>query len=197
MSVPAPLKQQFRAEARERLAALTPAERRDGSLRIARRIESAPGFARAAGVLGFVPLPSEPDLGPLLLAAAARRLVAVPRWDAATGEYAPAQVLPGDAWVKGPDGVPEPSPSAPRIGWERLDLILVPGLAFDRRGWRLGRGGGYYDRLLAHAPLARRWGVAFDPQLVAEVPLEPHDVKLDTLVTPDHWLTFEERASFS
>ena len=62
-------------------------------------------------------------------------------------------------------------------------MILVPGLAFDLRGGRLGRGRGYYDRFLAGAT-GLRVGVCFEDQIVADVPLEPHDLRMDFVVTP-------------
>lgn len=66
----------------------------------------------------------------------------------------------------------------------RLDLLLLPGAAFDRRGGRIGYGRGYFDRLLAQTrPDALKAGLAFDCQLVDEVPMGPHDVRLDVVVT--------------
>ena len=69
----------------------------------------------------------------------------------------------------------------------RLDLALVPGLGFDARGHRLGRGKGHYDRLLAGFG-GRKIGVAFDFQIMAEVPCEAHDIVLDDIVTPARWI---------
>jgi 5-formyltetrahydrofolate cyclo-ligase len=65
----------------------------------------------------------------------------------------------------------------------RGDLVIVPGLAFTRAGARLGRGGGHYDRLLDGVE-ATSLGVAFDIQLVDDLPLEPHDRGVDLVVTP-------------
>jgi 5-formyltetrahydrofolate cyclo-ligase len=71
-------------------------------------------------------------------------------------------------------------------------LIIVPGLAFDRQGNRLGRGGGYYDRLLfaerQKSPSAIAVGVGFDHQLIDEVPHEQHDQRVDLLCMPSHGL---------
>lgn len=64
-----------------------------------------------------------------------------------------------------------------------VGLLLVPGLAFDRAGYRLGRGGGYYDRLLGNVPRAVCHGICFDLQLVPEVPVESHDEPMGTIVT--------------
>jgi 5-formyltetrahydrofolate cyclo-ligase len=61
--------------------------------------------------------------------------------------------------------------------------VVVPGVAFSQDGHRLGRGGGHYDATLAQMPRAVRLGVAFEAQLVAELPREPHDAPLDAVVT--------------
>lgn len=64
-----------------------------------------------------------------------------------------------------------------------FDLIVVPGMAFDRNGHRLGRGKGYYDRFLCHYPTLKKIGLCFDFQLVAVVPFEPHDILMNEVIT--------------
>jgi 5-formyltetrahydrofolate cyclo-ligase len=79
----------------------------------------------------------------------------------------------------------EPLPECPVVPPSEIDLILIPGLAFDRTGRRLGRGGGFYDRFLADPGLrATRCGVLFDCQLLPEIPADPHDIRVDFLATP-------------
>ena len=91
--------------------------------------------------------------------------------------------------VTGSFGILEPSPDAPITPVEQLDLILCPGLGFGRDHSRLGRGRGYYDRLLASKrPDARTIGLAYDPQIVDHVPTEAHDIPLDYLLTPSGWI---------
>jgi 5-formyltetrahydrofolate cyclo-ligase len=70
------------------------------------------------------------------------------------------------------------------------DLIIVAGLAFDKKGYRVGYGGGYYDTFLAGQPEALKVGVCFPFQMMEEVPLEPHDIKLDGICMPstDDWV---------
>jgi 5-formyltetrahydrofolate cyclo-ligase len=70
----------------------------------------------------------------------------------------------------------------PFCDYERIDVVLVPGMAFDAAGRRLGRGRGYYDRFLAAHPHVYKIGVCFPFQRVAEVPAEPHDVVMDEVV---------------
>ena len=83
-------------------------------------------------------------------------------------------------------GVREPRGGRPAVDVKQLDLILVPGLGFDRRGGRLGRGRGYYDRLLS-CSVAKRIGVAFTEQCVPEAPVEPHDMRMNCIVSPAGW----------
>ncbi|MGR9086780.1 MAG: 5-formyltetrahydrofolate cyclo-ligase [Gammaproteobacteria bacterium] len=86
-------------------------------------------------------------------------------------------------------GILEPPPSrwgepGKEIPCEQLDLIMVPGVAFDRHGGRLGNGAGYYDRLLASVrPDAVLCGVCFESQLLEEIVTEPHDIAMDCVLT--------------
>lgn len=88
----------------------------------------------------------------------------------------------------GPLGILQPAAGTTVIDVDRVDLVIVPGVAFDAQGNRLGYGGGYYDRLLARMPRARRVGLCFDGQLVGEIPIESHDVAMHTIVTPTRTL---------
>jgi len=98
----------------------------------------------------------------------------------------------GDPWEEGPYRIPEP----PRLPgreprYEGFDLILVPGVAFDRSGRRLGHGRGYYDRFLGALPDAiPRVGLGYSRQLVDEVPVETWDVPVHTLVTEEGVIRF-------
>lgn len=87
--------------------------------------------------------------------------------------------------VRGAFGILEPSPEAPVVAPDSIDVVLVPGVGFDAHGFRVGYGGGYYDRLLPLLENAVRVGIAFDEQLLAK-PLhrEEHDEPVDVIVTP-------------
>jgi 5-formyltetrahydrofolate cyclo-ligase len=83
-------------------------------------------------------------------------------------------------------GIREPKAENIRpMPYSEIDAILVPAVAFDRRGYRVGYGGGYYDRFLPQVPRAIRIGLAFSCQVVAEIPAEPHDVPVDRMVTEE------------
>ena len=143
-------------------------------------------------ILFFAPLPEEVDVWPLLIEALmVGKGAALPRFDSATKTYVACRVEnPDRDVVSGKFGIREPGALCPRILPPRVDLILVPGVAFDLNGWRLGRGKGFYDRLLASLQSVK-CGVVFDQQVVTEVPAEEHDVRLDCLLTPTRWTEFQ------
>jgi 5-formyltetrahydrofolate cyclo-ligase len=160
-------------------------ERAVASARLVERLAQAPWFATASAILFFAPLPDEPDIWPLLESALAdRRFIALPRYDSREQEFRAARITnPATDIANGRFGIREPSATCPEAPLNRLDLVLVPGVAFDTRGWRLGRGKGFYDRLLSQV-CGKTCGVAFDEQIVEAIPAEPHDVRLNCILTP-------------
>jgi len=91
---------------------------------------------------------------------------------------------PAAELAAGTHGIREPSPALPQIAVERIDAFLCPGLAFDLHGGRLGRGRGYYDRLLADArPDALKIGVCASYQIVPDTFAQPHDVRMDRVIS--------------
>ncbi|MEP7328593.1 MAG: 5-formyltetrahydrofolate cyclo-ligase [Betaproteobacteria bacterium] len=161
-------------------------EHRAASLRIANAICATPAFAAARCVLLTLPHKSEWDMRPVFTAAlAAEKTVVLPRVN--TGirmlELHRVTDLTRDVGT-GFRGIPEPLEYMPRVGTKAIDWILVPGVAFDLTGRRLGYGGGFYDRLLSQvsADVPRIAG-AFDLQVVNDVPAAPHDLKVDRIVT--------------
>ncbi len=142
--------------------------------------------ATAGNWAGYQALPDEPDLGPAYERLGRERGV---KWFfpvVAADGLRFFHVGGGDkaAWLAGPWGLREPDPArAEEIELGALDGVLVPGVAFDRRGARLGRGKGYYDRAL-QTYKGIKVGIAFDRQLSADdLPVEPHDVRMDWIVT--------------
>ncbi|HTT70920.1 MAG TPA: 5-formyltetrahydrofolate cyclo-ligase [Anaeromyxobacteraceae bacterium] len=165
-------------------ARLAPEERAEASRAALRHLVALEEFARAGTIGIYAPLGSELD--PLALAApdaSSDRRFAFPRM--VEGERALAfAICAPEELVPGALGTREPPGRAAPLALEELDLVLVPGVAFDLEGGRLGRGRGYYDALLASlSPRTRRWGLLFEVQLVPRVPREPHDRPLDGLVT--------------
>ena len=132
------------------------------------------------------------DVWPLLAEAlAAGKRVALPRFVTAARSYEACEVSdPANDVKVGHFGIREPGGRCPWVSPENLDLILVPGVAFDLRGGRLGRGKGHYDQLLAGLRGAK-CGVAFDKQVVDKVPMASHDIRLDSIITPTRWVEFK------
>ncbi len=177
----------LRREIRARLEALTPAQRTVASAAACERLRAQPIWQQARSILFYAPLPGELDLWPLLREAVVeRKVVALPRFLAESRSYMACQVqdLSRDI-IPGQYSIREPAAACPPVPLV-LDLILVPGLAFDLQGRRLGRGKGFYDQLLA-AARGTTCGVAFDEQIVAEVPVEEHDIRLSCILTPSRW----------
>ncbi|HET6229979.1 MAG TPA: 5-formyltetrahydrofolate cyclo-ligase [Longimicrobiaceae bacterium] len=179
-------KDAVRAEARARLRAIPPAERAVAEREIARRVWTVPEIAAARTLLVFASLPGEVHTDEI--AAEARRrgiVVTYPRCLPETRELALHRVLSPDELRAGLYGIREPDADAcPLVATEEIDAALVPGLAWDRRGQRLGRGAGYYDRLFA-SPSWRgfRCGLFFAAQEVPAVPADPWDIPLGSVVT--------------
>jgi 5-formyltetrahydrofolate cyclo-ligase len=180
---------------RERLLAsrarLAASERDAAARAAAERLASWPAWARARTVALYAPLGAEMDTAELARrAVAARKRVAWPRLpgEAPGAASAPramafAACAPEEL-VAGPLGTREPPPGAPRVDPSDLDLVVVPGVAFDEACRRLGRGRGSYDATLAALPPATATvGLAFDFQVVPSVPSEPHDARLHAVVT--------------
>lgn len=188
-------KSTLRRELRSAVAAMTPAERNAAAARLVEHIRARPAWRAARTVMLFVALPDEPNLLPLIDEAIGhRKTVLLPRFVAEEAAYEPARVenLTVDL-VAGRYGVAEPAAHCPKYTVKSLDVALVPGLGFDPVGRRLGRGKGYYDRLLVNAT-GGLWGVGFDCQLLPELPAEPHDVVLNCIVTPSRWVEVVPRA---
>ena len=131
----------------------------------------------------FAALPGEPDLLPLPALHPSRRWV-FPR---VVGDGLRFHVVrePGGELVEGAFGVREPADGLEEVDPCGIDAFFCPGLAFDLRGGRLGRGRGFYDRALATArPGAVRIGVAFDHQIIDDIPTADHDIRMDEILNP-------------
>lgn len=113
------------------------------------------------------------------------KIVGLPRFSAERSGYVAGQVrdLARDVRI-GQFQIREPVESCPELGVAQFDLILVPGVAFAHTGHRLGRGKGYYDRMLKDVPREKLCGVAFEEQWLPEIPAAEHDVKMEFVVTP-------------
>ena len=181
------IKSGLRSTIRERLSRISEAVRAVESIELCDRLE--PQLQSARTILFFSPLADELDVWPLLEKfLAAGKICALPSFDPVTQTYAARRVvdLQIDV-VTGKFGVREPASRCEEMPLDRFDLILVPGVAFDVSGNRLGRGKGFYDRLLAGAS-GIKCGVGYDFQLLESVPTDLHDARVDFVFTPSRGL---------
>jgi 5-formyltetrahydrofolate cyclo-ligase len=178
-------KEQLRVLQRIGNKELTPTDRLQQSSSIIGQIKQHPHWVQSKSIFGFMPMDDEPDLLPLLIdSLKCGKKLCLPCYEPKSGTYKPAliQDLKRDL-VPGKFGILEPNFNCSIINTSHMDLTLVPGLAFDSHGWRLGRGKGFYDRLLAGL-VGVRFGIAFDHQWLESVPHETLDQKMDWIITP-------------
>lgn len=164
----------------QRARVLEPAERSRQSEALKARLLSMDIVVHAKAVALFVGVRHEPQMQGIFEALSPRV-----RWlpkVVGRASLAWGQVESWGALRSGRFGIPEPV-EAPERTLPEVDVVLVPGLAFDREGRRLGWGRGYYDRVLGQTR-AFCIGVSLDPGLVGAVPTESHDIPMDAVVTP-------------
>lgn len=173
-------------ELRERIKVgiqIMPAEElEDASLQICRRIIGSGEWKEAETVWLYAALPDEVDLTPLILDAerCGKRILlpVVDGNDLQLRFYDPQNMA-----RTGKYNIEEPTSRCPALDdFEEIDLAIIPGRAFTREGLRLGRGKGYYDRILASVRCPK-WGVAFACQIVDDLPANPWDIRLDRVIT--------------
>ena len=168
---------------------MSPRKARTSSEAVCRHLRDWLPFEQAHVVLSFIAFRNEIDLGRLFDDWSDKRWI-VPR--VADGaelgvDQRPHLVLhPYDAsrLVRHRFGMLEPAPDLPRVHPREVQMVLVPGVAFDWRGGRLGFGGGYYDHLLPLADRAITVGVTYEELVLDAVPTEPWDYRVEWLVTP-------------
>jgi 5-formyltetrahydrofolate cyclo-ligase len=177
-------KRTIRREVLERRDALPERERRAKSVAIAERVMSLVAVRSAGTVMAFWSFGSEVDTAELIerLHAAGKRVV-LPRVE---GRDVVAVVFePGDPTAAASFGAMEPT-RADVVDPAAIEVVIAPGVAFDRRGARVGYGGGFYDRFLrAVRPGVLVIAVAFGVQVVEQVPRAEHDRPVDLVVTED------------
>jgi 5-formyltetrahydrofolate cyclo-ligase len=182
-------KDKLRQVIRDTLKRMSPSVRAEKSTAACALLEQQAVWKKAELIFFYAPLPEELNIWPLLRdSLAVGKTVALPRFDPATQRYVACQVadLAKDL-NDGQFGIREPGGHCIAVPPNRLDLVLVPGVAFDLHGRRLGRGKGFYDQLLAFVR-GTTCGVAFDEQIVETIPVEPHDVHLNCILTPTRWI---------
>src|SRR5437879_3456915 len=175
----------LRRQLREKLAAMPEDVRHHKSVQACTCIAGSAEWAAARVIMLYLSTPTEVDTSPLALKAWQQgKTVVVPKvsWDQRRMLPVEISSLTDQMTTSGP-GVREPAGGKP-VPVDFIDFVVVPGLGFDLRGYRIGRGMGFYDRFLAQGEfIGTSCGLAFDEQIVPELPIQDHDVPLGMLVT--------------
>ena len=180
-------KARLRRELEDRLAAIEPDERAHRSRAACERLMSTEQFQGASTVMLFLSLPYEVDTAEAILGAwQSGKTVAVPKVSWEQRHMMPVQINSLETgFSMTSSGLRNPTAGTP-VPFGDIDLVVTPGLGFDRGGNRLGRGGAYYDRFFSHEELgALRCGFAFAEQVVDSIPVTDHDQPVDFLVTDE------------
>ncbi len=168
------LRQEIRRLKREH----TPEQLRAQSEIILQKLAAHPAFQAAERVMLYASLPDEVQTLDFLNEWKCRKQIILPT--VVGDDIIPVELTADSRMVEGDFHIMEPE-NHPYAG--ALDLIVVPGMAFDRAGHRLGRGRGYYDRFLIKYPDAKTIGICFDFQYVEAIPVEPHDQVVGEVIT--------------
>lgn len=165
---------------REQRNGLTDSQRQEHSVVVCRKLEELRKKLRTSTIHTFIPMGSEVDVMPFILSEFEKDSTIVAPQTLKGRELKHLRLISPDALESGRFGTQHPAGDEVFDG--KPDIILVPGLAFDHRGFRLGYGAGYYDTFLQKNAQAFKVGVCYPFQLVDEVPIEPHDVQLDQII---------------
>lgn len=185
------MKKKMRQHIREALLRIPPQHALEKSQAAAKALIALPEFVQARTVFLYLPMTEEVNTRSIAQAAwRDDKVVLVPRCHMADRSMEACPIFSfSDKMTPSYYGIHEPCSEA--YPADRIDFVVVPGLAFDRSGGRLGRGAGFYDRFLAALnDQATTCGLAFDEQIVESVPMFDHDERLDILVTDKETLRF-------
>lgn len=187
-------KSELRLKALRSRRALPPEKLEDLSRAVRNRLENLPCYLEAKVVASYVAKSDEVRTqGIIESALASGKRVMVPRTDPATQRLSFAQIQSLSELSLGAFGVLEPAPGAKPAALSEADVVLVPVVAWDDRGHRLGYGRGYFDRELKSKGKAVSVGLALESQRFDSVPQSAEDVPLEAIVTEGRTLTFGER----
>jgi 5-formyltetrahydrofolate cyclo-ligase len=179
-------KNQIRAAMKFFLAGLSPAERHARSIAACQQLLSTREFKHSQMIMIFLSMPTEVETSALAVKAWQEgKSVAAPRVDWDGKRMDPIEIRSLDVGMQTTvPGLREPV-SGNSVPLGVIDMVVVPGLAFDRRGYRVGRGRGFYDRFLSQQDFQGiRCGLCFQEQLQVEpIQAEPHDIPMDLIIT--------------
>ncbi|MBQ2855031.1 MAG: 5-formyltetrahydrofolate cyclo-ligase [Oscillospiraceae bacterium] len=175
-----PTKQDLRSRIRRQKQAMSPEDVKIRSDALCRLVLNTEAYRRAKTIYGYLPFNQEVQLQPLLQQALRdSKQIALPKCYGREMRFILTEDL--SRIQHRPIGAPEPIDDGP-IARDPHGLVIVPGLIFDPRGYRIGYGGGYYDRFLSSEPEHPTIALCFDFQVLPRLEPEPHDIPVDTVL---------------
>jgi len=187
-------KAQLRLELQKSLISIPAEQRKEKSRKACRNLIATQEFQNASAIMMYLSLPHELDTSEAILCAwQLGKTVVVPKVSWQQRHMIPVKITSLDTGFSSDvAGLRNPIMGVP-VPYEDIELVVAPGLGFDRRGNRLGRGGSYYDRFFTNKDLkAPKCGFAFAEQVLESVPVTANDVPVDILVTDEEVLYFRQ-----
>nr|QBM01084.1 hypothetical protein [uncultured archaeon] len=183
MAIPNPQeqKEKIREEALEKRDSLKKEQVREYSEQIKKRLFVVDAFSKSRIVLFYASFGNEVRTHEMIAESLLSKKILLPKM--VQQEIVPSLILTMENLILNDRGILEPIEALP-VRLSNIDAVIVPGIAFDTQGHRLGFGKGYYDKFLKKVPRAVKIGLAFDFQVVDGIPFEAHDIGMDYVVTP-------------
>jgi len=188
-------KERLRLRMQKCLLGMSSERKSEKSKKACLNLISTPQFQSASVIMAYLSLPHETDISEAILCAwQLGKTVAVPKISWQQRHMIPVQIHSLDTdFITEVAGLRNPSAGIP-LPFEEIDLVVTPGLGFDNKGNRLGRGGSYYDKFFANPELkASKCGIGFSEQLIESVPVNSRDVPVDFLVTDKEIMYFNNQ----
>lgn len=170
-------KKALRLQIRAKKVSHTASELKEQSLRLQKMILEHPIYKNAHTIMLYNALPDEVGTALLLKKALKDKRVILPKVEGP--DIVPVEIFPDTDFIKGSFSIIEPEGETYHGDY---DLIIIPGMAFDKKGNRLGRGKGFYDRFLVLHPHTPLMGLCYDFQYIDEIPTEDHDQRMTEII---------------
>ncbi|MFC1616157.1 5-formyltetrahydrofolate cyclo-ligase [Patescibacteria group bacterium] len=151
------------------------------SASILQKLDNLEAFQESKNVLFYIPIKNEVDTLPIIKKYLEKKNIYLPK-SLNSNTISINLMKSFEDLNEGKYGIPEPSDRSEKITAKKLDLIIVPGVGFDIHGFRIGFGKGYYDRLLKMVTCPKI-ALSYDLQIQDKLPIEPHDEKVDIIIT--------------
>ena len=176
------MKNQIKESVLEKRNSLSKQEVFERSKKIEKNLIDIDNYKKSKVVMFFVSFNSEVNTHDMIKNSLKNKTVVIPKL--INKDIEPSVIIDFDSLIAGKFGILEPI-EIMKIAYKNIDLILVPGIVFDKEGHRIGYGFGYYDKFLRKAPKAIKIGLAFDFQVIDKIPREMHDMPVDLIVTDE------------